>query len=319
MAQLQWFRRYQLITGSRGRGLTVDNLTDAGLRVTFEISKSLQKEPNQAKFQIYNLTPNHAALIQDEYTDVIFNAGYEGGVRLLFSGNTQFVANYADKTDWITELICGDGDQAFRNTFINHSFAAGSTDETVVDYCREQLPNVKKGPLQLNPSGSLRGRTYSKMAHETLDEIARTNGCNWSIQNGALQMVRADRMLNSNSATVLTAETGLLEAAERTSKGITAKCLLNPDISVNSAVKLDNSAIRARINRGRRQNAQDQTQGPIVNLNKDGIYKVFKVRHMGDTHSNDWFTEVLCVGLGQPMPTSTSNTAAAVPIGGQSG
>jgi hypothetical protein len=318
MAQRQWFRRYQLTVGTGGRGLSVDNLTKPGLRIKFEISKSLQKEPNQGKFQIFNLSPNHAAQIQDEYTDVIFNAGYEGGVKLLFSGNTQFVANYADKTDWITELICGDGDRTFRNVFMNQTFAAGSTDEQIVQAIIDQSPKIRKGTLQLNPAGSLRGRTYSKMAQETLDEIARTNGCNWSIQNGELQMVRADAMLNPNTATVLRAETGLLEAAERTNKGINVKCLLNPDISVNSAIKLDNSAIRARINRGRRQSTPDQQQMPIVNLNKDGIYKVFKVRHMGDTYGNDWITEVLCVGLGQPLPTTTSNTIPAVPIEGQS-
>jgi hypothetical protein len=313
MTQRQWFRRFQLLVAARGRGLSIDNAQDAGVRLKFEITKSLQKEPNQAKFEIFNLNPTHAAQIQNEFIDVIFNAGYEGNLKLLFTGNTQFVSHYRDKTDWITELICGDGDLALRRAFVNTTFAAGSTDETIADHCRELL-GVRKGVYQLDGAGSLRGRTYSKTAHETLDEIARTNGCNWSIQDGALQIVRADTMLNRNSATVLTAETGLLQAAERTEKGITVKCLLNPDIGVNSAIKLNNESIRAQAKQRRKLTAAPRQQ--IVALNKDGIYKVFKVRHSGDTRSNDWVTEILCVGLGQPVPTSQVNTSPAVPVEG---
>ena len=313
----QWFRRYQLITGTGGSGLTIDNLKNAGLRVRFEIVKSLQKEPNQAKFEIFNLHPNNVADIEQEYTDLIFRAGYDGNIKDLFSGNTQFVSYYRDQTDYITELICGDGDASFRSAFINQTFAAGENDEQVVEACLQQMPNIHKGELQLNGAASLRGRSYSGMVHKTLDDIARSNGCNWSIQNGELQMVKADKMLNPDSAIVLTAETGLLEAAERTSKGISAKCLLNPDIQVNSAIRLNNQAIRVRLRQRRATGNQagDQAGAP-VSLNNDGIYKVFKVRHNGDTRSPDWFTEVLCVGLGQPMPTTATNTNAAVPVGG---
>ncbi len=308
-----WFRRYQLIVGAQGSGLSIDNLSQAGLRLQFEITKSLMKEPNQAKITIFNLNDDHVSQIEDEYTDVVFSAGYDGNVKLIYSGNTQYVSHYRDGLDMLTELVCGDGDRGFRNAYVNKTFASGSTDAQVVDYCAKQL-GVRKGATQLPDTGFLRGRTYSGMAHETLDEIAQTNGCNWSIQDGVLQMVRTDSMLDQETAVVLSVDTGLLEAAERTDKGIKAKCLLNASISVNSAIKLDNSALKVQANQKR--NITKSARGPVVDTNKDGIYKVFKVRHMGDTHDNDWITEVLCVGLGQPVPTNATNKNNAVPIEG---
>ena len=317
----QWFRRYQLIVGKGGHGISIDNLRDApSLRIKFEVRKSLQKEPNPAKFEIYNLGPVNVNALQNEYTDLSLRCGYNDNVKLLFSGNTQFVSYYHDKADTICEVICGDGDKQYRESFVNVTFAKGTTDEQIVDYCLKQLPGINKGTLQLGSTGALRGRTFSAMTRDALDEIARTNGCNWSIQDGTLHMVRADAMLNANEAVVLTPETGLLQAAERSAHGITATCLLNPDISVNSAVKLDNSAIRTKFARNRRGSKQVNAKPP-VSLNKDGIYKVFRVQHSGDTRGTDWRTEIMCVGLGQPVPTTTSNTggAGAVPVEGWEG
>jgi hypothetical protein len=314
---VNWFRRYQLLAGQAGgSGVSIDNLSTQGLKLKFEITKSLMKEPNEAKFEIYNLNPKHALAFEEEYSYVTFNAGYEGNMKVLFEGNVMYCSNYRDRTEWVTEIICGDGDQFFRKAYVNKTYSAGTTDENIVDDIRTQFGNMlRKGAMQLrNTLGSLRGRTYSKSAHETLDEIAKTNGCNWSIQNGELQMVRADDMLDSDSAVVLTPTSGLLEAAERTDKGITARAFLNPAIKVNTAIKLDNSAMKTK-SRNRKSITRDQ-HGRVVDLNPDGLYKVFKVRHSGDTRANDWITEVLCVGLGQTIPTGQTDRSPGVPVPG---
>ena len=321
----QWFRRYELtVTPKDGEGVSINNLSDApGLRLKFEVIKSLQKEPNHSTFDIYNLGDKTANSIQHEYTDLSFSAGYEGHVKLLFVGNTQFVSYYHDKADTICEVICGDGDQEFREVFISKTFAKGTTDAAIVEYCRTQM-GLDKGTVQLNAPGSLRGRSYAMSAHKTLDEIARTNGCSWSIQNGALHVIRADSMSNYNTQTgenqaiVLNAGTGLLQAAERTARGIKAICLLNPDIAVNTAIHLDNAAIRTQFPKGPKNSAKASAKAaaPPVATNKDGIYKVFKVKHSGDTRSTEWQTEIMCVGLGQPIPTTSVGKGGAVPVGG---
>jgi hypothetical protein len=313
-----WFRRYQLIAGAGAgaEGVSIDNITTEGLKVRFEITKSLMKEPNEAKFEVFNLNPQHALAFEEEYSQVVFNAGYVDNMKKLFEGNVMYCTNYRDKTEWITEIVCGDGDEFFRKAIVNKTYNAGTTDENIVDDIRAQFgQTLRKGVMQLiNKLGSLRGRTFVGSAQETLDEVAKTNGCNWSIQDGELQMVRADAMINPTSAVVLTPETGLLEAPERTDKGITARALLNPEIQVNTAVKLDNSAMKTQ-SRQRKSIRKDQ-HGRVVDLNPDGIYKVFKVRHTGDTRANDWYTEVLCVGLGQPIPTGQMDTAPGVPVPG---
>jgi hypothetical protein len=312
----QWFRRFQLVIGAAGEGVSIDNINKGTLKFHFEVQKSLLKEPNVAKFEIYNLNPRTVLKIEEEYTDVIFKAGYEGTMRTVFEGNTQYVSTYPNKTEWITELTCGDGDFGYRTAYVNKSFSAGTSDEAIVDHCIAQFGNVTRGELQLVSPPSMGGQTFSAPARDVLDEIARSNGCNWSIQDGELQMVRTDAMLNVDQAVVLTPTTGLLRAAERTDKGITATCLLNPNITVNSAIRLDNSAIKTQ-DRTRKSITKAQ-RGRPVDLNADGLYKVFKVKHSGDTRANDWLTEVLCVGIGQPIPTDAPSRNA-VPIEGVAG
>lgn len=47
-------------------------------------------------------------------------------------------------------------------------------------------------------------------------------------------------------AIVLRADTGMLGAPEINDKGIAVKCLMNPALRVNGAIKLDNNGIKAK-------------------------------------------------------------------------
>lgn len=305
----QWMRQCELTVGKGGMGLLIWKL-----RIQFEIVKTLDATPNSATIKVFNLNDDHVAQIENEYNDIILTAGYRDSFADIFAGNIQFVAHYRQHTDHITEITAGDGDRDYRNAFVNETLTAGSTDEDAVDRILATMGDTTKGTVQLANERRVRGTIYTGQARDALTQIARKNGCNWSIQDGKLQMIRTDAMVGN--AHVLTAETGLLEAPEHNDKGISVKCLLNPLIGVNSAIKLDNSAIRLKQQKQKPLKTPKE-QAPAVRLNKEGIYKVVKLTHQGDNRSNEWYTLLECIGLGQPVPTARSTVkTGAVPVEG---
>jgi len=167
------------------------------------------------------------------------------------------------------------------------------------------------GHVQVNDRARLRGKVISGNTRDVLNDVARESGANWSIQDGQLVIVSANDVL-PGQAIVIRADTGMLGAPEINDKGIAVKCLMNPLLRVNGAIRLDNNGIKAK-----RQQAQAlaskrekrETNTPLgrenpalVRLDPDGIYKVLKLTHKGDNMGQDWITEIECIGLDQPIP-----------------
>lgn len=299
----QWKRHAQVVIGKAGSGLLVENL-----RVHFEVSKTVKSAPNVAVIKIFNLSPINEAKIKNEFDEVLLNAGYEGALRLVFRGNIKHVYRYRDKSDYITEIEAGDGDKDFRSATMNETLAAGTTNAQLVDRAVGSFKTTggtTKGAVQINDRARLRGKVISGNTRDVLHDVARESGANWSIQDGQLVIVKANGVL-PDEAIVITADTGMLGAPEINDKGIAVKCLLNPQLRVNGAIKLDNNGIKAKRQKAQALGKKQEDQKEPVRLDPDGIYKVLKITHKGDTRGQDWVSEIECIGLDQPIPESRS-------------
>jgi hypothetical protein len=300
----QWKRVAQVIIGRSGSGLLVQNL-----RVQFEIVKTLEPSPNTALIKIFNLHPNNETQIKNEFDEVLLNVGYQDSVRLAFRGNIKHVFRYRDKNDYITEIEAGDGDKDYRNAIMNHTLAAGTTNEHLIDMAIGTFDTTTKGYVNLSSTPRIRGRVISGNTRDILSDLAADTGANWSIQDGQLVMVNTDAVM-PGEAIVINAETGMLNAPEINDKGIAVKCLLNPQIRVNGAIKLNNNDIkekelRTKMTSGKERHSKEKQP---VRLDPDGIYKIIKLAHRGDTRGAEWSTELACVGLSAPIPTNETAT-----------
>lgn len=283
----QWKRRAQVVIGKAGSGLLVEDL-----RISFEVSKTVEATPNQATIRIYNLAPANEAKVKGEFDEVLLNCGYEDGMRLVFRGNIKHVYRYRDGKDYITEIEAGDGDRDYQNAVMNETLAAGTTNRQLVQRAVGSFASTAAGYTGDVPDKPrLRGKVISGSTRDVLGDVARDSGASWSIQDGALVIVSAGGVI-PGQAVVLRSDTGLLGAPEVNEKGITAKCLLNPQIRVNGAVQLDNNGIRAK-----RKKAEEGGGKEPIRLDPDGLYKAVKITHKGDTRGADWITEVVCVAL----------------------
>lgn len=302
----QYKRQAQVIVGKAGVGLSVTEL-----RITFEVVKNIKSAPNTAIIKIFNLHPDNEAKIKKEYDDVILNAGYEGGVLLLFRGNITHVYRYREGNDFITEINAADGDTDFRLATVNGTLAAGTTNAQLIDLAVASFAGgTTRGVVQVPEKVRIRGKVVTGNTRDLLDTAARDAGANWSIQDGQLTIVGVNSVI-PGVAIVLTSETGLLGAPETNDKGIAATCLLNPQIKINSAIKLDNNSIKAKHEQEKALGKAKEKAKPPVRLDPDGIYKVIKVTHKGDNRGRgpDWTSEVTCVGLDEPIPADTTPSA----------
>jgi len=298
----QWKRTASLIVGKGGTGISI-----TGNRLSFEINKTVDPIPNTAVIRVYNLTPENELRIRDEFNDLILNGGYVDSPKLIFRGSIMYVSRYRDGVDRIVEIQAGDGDRDYHKATVQATLAAGTKNSQIIDRVLGSFTDTIRGAINIPEVARLRGKVISGNSRDILDALAVQTGSHWSIQDGALQVISAADV-KPGIAIVVNSETGMLGAPERNDKGIAVKTLLNPEIQINGAVKLDNNRIRKKVETAKalatpREKLEKSSASQVpVRLDPDGIYKVIRVKHTGDTRGNEWTTEAECIGLGQPIP-----------------
>jgi len=303
---LQRGRELLLTVGKQtaGQGIAVNQ----NLRVQFEITKTITSAPNTAEIRVFNLSQETENKIEGEFDEVILNAGYKDHSLLIFAGNIRYTKRFKDGNDWITQIIAADGDQDTRDAIVNTTFAKGASNDQVVDHLLSKMPNTSKGHIVVRPHNRIRGVTLTGMVRKYWDQIARDNDAHWSIQDGVLVCVPVASTL-PDEAIVIRADTGMTDPPEIDDKGIKVTCFLNPQIRVNGKLQLDNNDLKAKLGQKRDQKPgakhKKPTQKNLTRLDPDGVYKVYKLVHKGDTRDTEWKTEAWCVGLDKAIPSGT--------------
>lgn len=311
---LQWLRSFQLVIGKAGgSGIQIGSFDVKApqLKVQFEIIKTVDSTPNTAQIKVFNLNPaNEASLFPigtklGEFTEVLLNAGYQNASKLIFTGNVKHAFHYRDKADYVMQIEAADGDKDYRQAKLNLTLAAGTSHLELVNAAVGSFATTKLGAVLIKSQPRIRGRVISGMTRDVLSQLSRESTANWSIQDGQLQIVPTDTVLQKQ-AIVVNAATGMLKAPEINDRGIRVNCLLNPLIGINSVLQLNNNDIMQRIRKRRSLNANTRKDPNLttVALNADGLYKVIRVDHRGDTRSTQWETESYCISLGSAIPQS---------------
>lgn len=255
----------------------------ADARVQFQIEKSVGTEPNTCNITISNLNKASRAFFEQSPVHVRIEAGYDGEYRHLFNGDVRFGYSKRPRTDWETHLLLGDGDRAFRAARVNRTFKKGTTVRDALNACAVTMGLVL--PDNINARGELDQQFASgvSLSGPTRDELTRLLapfGYDWSIQNGALQVLKDDDV-DDSQAILIAQETGMIGVPEFGSpqkKGggknhkkaratMTVQTLLYPQINPGGRVQVRSSEI-------------------------NGLYRVNRVTHKGDSMGQEWTTEV---------------------------
>ncbi|AHG21257.1 bacteriophage protein [Chania multitudinisentens RB-25] len=298
-----WVRKCSLVmVDEKGNGLDLSSF-----KFTFSITWQDTKYPKEAVFKIYNLSSDVANKItRGEFAKIQLLAGYQDNAGLIFSGEINFSIDGRDnETDTFVTIQASENDKAFCYATVNTTLAAGYSKTDIFQALLKAVKNfgVTVGLIpELDDVKMPRGKPIYGMHRDEMDRLALQNKATWQYVNNTIQM-RPDNT-HSAGTIVLNNRTGLIGMPQQTiDGGINLRCLINPNIIINSLVRLDNSSVYNTTspidNANPAKTAKKPVKVPSSILSKDGDYKVINLSYHGDTRGNEWYMDLVCVAKGK--------------------
>jgi len=306
MSVPQYLRKASLIIGpDEGLGLDL-----SALRFKFSVHRGDIQTPNEANIRIYNVSDDTAKSVENvEFSRLILQAGYEGNFGVIFDGQIKQVRRGREsQTDTFLDVTAADGDSAYNFSMTAMSLAAGangSKDTAGLVLGDMAKHGVQQGYIPDLPGDPLpRGKVVYGMSRDEMRKLAKNTSTSWSIQDGKVVMIPLTTYL-PGEIPVISAETGLVGLPEQSSNGIHLKILLNPNIKIGQAVKLDNSSIqKMKFGIGIGSTASNLMAEQSNKINDEQLYYVMVAEHDGDTRGNNWYTELNCLAVDATIPAS---------------
>lgn len=287
--------------GGKGRELT-------GLRISFSIQKGATKSPNKCTAKIWNAAPETRAMIEIIGNVMILKAGYteDIGAKTIFSGNITRTLTVREGPDWITELEMEDGFMEFRDAKVSLSFAKGATTQQVVTAISKKfgLP-VRPLPADIARKQYPSGFAFVGRVRDAMDKACENSGLEWSIQNREIQIIKKGGVFKQ-LAYVISADTGLIGSPVQESKTMTEKAAAKEGVTadqpgVRKTTERDNDGEEQKMLLVIGYKVKTLLQplvepGGYVKVKSKGIngefFRVEELTHTGDTHGNEWYTEI---------------------------
>lgn len=269
-------RNYRLEIEGNGVLTTITQL-----RIQFLCKKNRATTANELTVKVYN--PNQDTINQCLVSGSVVRlyAGYNDEIKLIAQSQITTATPIYEGVDIILNLECLDGVESIRKTKVSISFQAGSTVKQVLNALVEYL----QIPLKVSPDVDLNkkfnnGYSFAGGVGTALDEVTDRAFAKWAMQDGTLLVIGQSGTTNTN-AVLLTPDTGMigtpmpiedtvnsLEVGE-IRRGWKVKSLLQGDINPADIIAIESRFVK-------------------------GEFVIESVEHKGDTHSNEWFSEVIC-------------------------
>ncbi len=243
-----WQRRaYVDISNESGDALRVDS---PDMHFIFNINKTSKEDPNSSYVKIYNLNSQNRNKIDSEGKYLVLHAGYEGNISLLFTGTISDIFHEKIGQDIVTTITSEDGEEAYRNSYVNKTYPAGTKLETILNDLGTsfgvQGKNIRDVPKNFEFKN---GVTLSGDIKKYLRELCESAGLEYSIQNGVLE-VHTKYGENGSDIVFLSKDHGLIGSPQRykrkrkkqdedEEKGVKIVSLLQPKIIPSSIIKVE--------------------------------------------------------------------------------
>lgn len=254
--------------------VTVDTIQITELQVKFTVKKSLKPEPNTLELRITNLNPKHRqALDQLKNVSVQLEAGYRNATSVLFLGDLRVTeSSLRDGPDIVTTIGAGDGARACKTAraavSIKGTAAPGDALRAVATAIGVGAGNLEAAVGRLAVVGVFpRGCVMTGNAAREMTHLCRSLSLEWSIQQGALQILPLGKALDGE-AVVVSATSGMVGSPSIDAKGkLKVKMLMAPDIFPGRKIVLQGASLQ-------------------------GQFRVETTTHVGDLDGNDWYVDI---------------------------
>ncbi|WVD70986.1 hypothetical protein RHO14_11610 [Orbus wheelerorum] len=266
----QFGRVIQLNIGNAQQSLVYNNL-----KITFDVTKTISSEPNDANITIYNLNQNSRNLITSKVYDLVelFVSYRDDDLRMIFKGEIKTVENEYSGLDIITKLKCSDGGQAYTEKVLIKTVAAGQKDSDALNDSAKSFGILKSDVDLPNDKVLPRGRVFFSDVRDVMDKIGLNNDADWSIQDNQLVVVPKNKAIRNDEGYVISSNTGMIGSPQKTDQGLEVITLCNPRFKIGSLIRVESK------------------------FNEyNGDYKIQSINHSGDLTGNDWKSKLVCTG-----------------------
>ncbi|CUJ21564.1 phage protein [Achromobacter xylosoxidans] len=276
------------------------------IRITFDVRKDTEEEPNDHTIRVYNLAAATRRALEEPGLRCVLYAGYadEGGPLLMASGSVVFAYTKFEQPDVVTELIVKDGYTEVRDTAISVGLGPGAQASAIIrDIARQMgLPLVMADDVP--DRRWQQGFSFYGAARTALHKVTQGTGLEWSIQNQQLQVVQR-RGTTRRQAVVLAADTGLLGFPERTREAAREKAKVK-DQTTGDNVNLVSAQQQRDGWRVQSLLLPTLNPGDLVKLESKSVEAFLRVeglQHSGDSAGGNWQTELELVDRYAPPKT----------------
>lgn len=274
-------RRWRLEVGAGGKRVEVTSL-----RTTFSIERHHKPEPGRAVIEVYNLGPDSRSRLSQDFerelgagfvrdVQATLEAGYEHAFPLIFRGKIARVWHRRDGPDWVTTLEADDGARELATKRVRISFTEGTRVTDVFRSVASQLGLGLGNALKMFQEGNFsrsisqfaEGLVLSGSSRDVLEQLARSAGLEYSVQNEQLVFTRSGEPL-AGQVVELSRDTGLVGAPEPGEQGLVrCRALIRPGLEPARRVHLQSASV-------------------------DGFYRCASVTYTGDSHGVDWYADL---------------------------
>jgi hypothetical protein len=254
---------------------TVTYVARPTLRCAFMAEKTNEPKPNKAKVSVWNLSETSRSSLQEKRVPILVEAGYVGNTATIFAGKLLVSKHVRNGPDWVSEFESGDGSVEYSAKRLRESFKPGVKIEQIMKRVAGEMGIGVGNSLKKISEGNFRGglQEFTKgialngRCSDLFDDLMSSAGFEWSIQDEQLLVLRPDET-TEDTAIELTSDTGLIGSPVVGEKGIlTATSLLDPTLNPGRKLR-------------------------ILTAEVDGFYKTTRVKHIGDTASDQpWYSE----------------------------
>lgn len=253
-------------------------------RVTFNVLIDFGGSISYADINIYNLSENTSSKAFKEGSNVSLKAGYPETIDFIFKGRITNILYERQGSDTITRLIARGGSQPETQS-VNETLGEGVR---LVEIIRS-LSNAMGYPLTISESDFenvppyIRGKVLYGDPRQYLDELAKTHGFNYIIENERMIVV-ANTSFRNGVPFIVSEETGMEGIPEITETGADVTLRLTPKIKIGGRID-----IQSRFKTFNFSNLYFQNIPPSAG---SGIYRVYRIAHNGDSYGEAWSTKI---------------------------
>lgn len=240
------------------------------LAVEFRVKKNLKPEPNTVELKIWNLAPaTRKAIEQPKTVPVQLDVGYGGDNHTIYLGQLRSAQSEIDGPNIITSISSGDSEQNFSSNRTLFQVPKAATPAQIFALAAKGVGaatgNLNAALASTTATTGGPARTFHGNAATVMSQVARANGLEWSIQDGALQVLTIGASVGpSNTAVVLNSASGMIGSPTQDNKGVlTVKSLIQPGLFPGQPIVV---------------------QGALL----QGTYRIESSEFAGGTYTADW-------------------------------